>query len=188
MSITRLAGQVSEWVNSDTCPPSHGTDIAPRPAGHALLAPHATLRSLALRRLHQGVAAAEGDLPAGQKDTAATSVSNAPTAAASLTPVGPEVGPTWAFCSCIPMEMHGPTGIVWAELTPLSLPRSAGSRARPSECSSRTSSSFRCAALALPWLLHPCLCLCLARHMCRGTWARVTMDQFRHFALQTACV
>jgi hypothetical protein len=33
----------------------------------------------------------------------------------------PEVGPTSAFCSCIPAGMHGPTCIFWANLTPLSL-------------------------------------------------------------------
>ena len=32
--------------------------------------------------------------------------------------VGPEVGPTSAFYSCILTGMHGPTGIVWANLTP----------------------------------------------------------------------
>jgi hypothetical protein len=32
--------------------------------------------------------------------------------------VGPEVGPTSAFFSCIPAGMHGPTCIFWANLTP----------------------------------------------------------------------
>jgi hypothetical protein len=35
--------------------------------------------------------------------------------------VGPEVGPISAFYGCIPTGMHGPTRIVWAQLTPLSL-------------------------------------------------------------------
>jgi hypothetical protein len=35
--------------------------------------------------------------------------------------VGPEVGPTSAFSSCIPTGMHGPTCIFWANLTFFSL-------------------------------------------------------------------
>jgi hypothetical protein len=35
--------------------------------------------------------------------------------------VGPEVGPTSAFYSCIPTIMCGPTCIFWANLTPFSL-------------------------------------------------------------------
>ena len=35
--------------------------------------------------------------------------------------VGPEVGPTSAFYSCIPTGMHGPTCIFWANLTLFSL-------------------------------------------------------------------
>jgi hypothetical protein len=35
--------------------------------------------------------------------------------------VGSEVGPTSAFCSCIPTGMHGPTCIFWADLASLSL-------------------------------------------------------------------
>jgi hypothetical protein len=35
--------------------------------------------------------------------------------------VGPEVGPTSAFYSCIPTGMHGPTYIFWANLTLCSL-------------------------------------------------------------------
>jgi hypothetical protein len=34
--------------------------------------------------------------------------------------VGPEVGPTAAFCSCLPSGAHGPTCIFWANLTPFS--------------------------------------------------------------------
>ena len=34
--------------------------------------------------------------------------------------VGPEVGPTSAFSSCIPAGVHGPTGIFWANLMPSS--------------------------------------------------------------------
>ena len=40
-------------------------------------------------------------------------------------PVGPEVEPTPAFHRCIPTGMRGPTRILWANLTPLSLPASA---------------------------------------------------------------
>ena len=39
--------------------------------------------------------------------------------------VGPEVGPTSGFSSCIITGMHGPTGIFWANLTPFSLQRAA---------------------------------------------------------------
>jgi hypothetical protein len=35
--------------------------------------------------------------------------------------VGPEVGPTSAFYSCINTITHGPTCIFWANLTPFSL-------------------------------------------------------------------
>ena len=35
--------------------------------------------------------------------------------------VGPEVGPTSAFYSCIPRGMHGPTCTFWANMTPFSL-------------------------------------------------------------------
>jgi hypothetical protein len=35
--------------------------------------------------------------------------------------VGPAVGPTSAFSSCIPTGMRGPTRIFWANLTPFSL-------------------------------------------------------------------
>ena len=35
--------------------------------------------------------------------------------------VGPEVGPTSAFYSCVPTGMHGPTCIFWANLTAFSL-------------------------------------------------------------------
>ena len=35
--------------------------------------------------------------------------------------VGPEVGPTSAFFSCIPTGMNGPTRICWADLTLFSL-------------------------------------------------------------------
>jgi hypothetical protein len=41
--------------------------------------------------------------------------------------VGPEVGPTSAFYSCIPAAIHGPTCIFWANVTPFSV-----SRPRPS--------------------------------------------------------
>ena len=33
--------------------------------------------------------------------------------------VGPEVGPTSAFSSCVPTGIHGPTWIFWANLTPV---------------------------------------------------------------------
>ena len=35
--------------------------------------------------------------------------------------VGPEVGQTSAFYSCIPTRVHGPTCVFWANLTPFSL-------------------------------------------------------------------
>ena len=36
--------------------------------------------------------------------------------------VGPEVGPTSGLYGCIPTGMHGPICIIWANLTPFSLP------------------------------------------------------------------
>jgi hypothetical protein len=40
--------------------------------------------------------------------------------------VGPEVGPTSAIYSCIPTEMHRPTCILWANLTPFLLQKLLG--------------------------------------------------------------
>ena len=39
----------------------------------------------------------------------------------TLRRVGPVVGPTPAFYSCVPTGMHGPACIFWADLTPCSL-------------------------------------------------------------------
>jgi hypothetical protein len=44
-------------------------------------------------------------------------------------PSWPRSGPTSAFYHCIPIDMHGPTCIFWANLTPASL------QAGPCRCS-----------------------------------------------------
>jgi hypothetical protein len=48
--------------------------------------------------------------------------------------VGPEVGPTSAFYSCVPTGMHGLTCIFWANLTPFSLAGVARARAGRGRC------------------------------------------------------
>ncbi len=49
--------------------------------------------------------------------------------------VGPEVGPTSAFYRCVPRGMHGPTCILWANLTPFWL---AAHSSRTAACPAST--------------------------------------------------